>query len=337
MNKVTIKEVAKRAGVSVATVSRALNPATQKLVKPQTVRKIKEVARALNYLPHRAASSLRKKQTQTIGLLNFGHSIFSGYVSEIVKGIFTGLEEIGYDLKLISGQEFYSLGAILDNAGVDGIITTHAYKKAFPNLENEIANQKGKTFPVIVVNDFNPKWKINQIYVDSYKASTKLIEHLLKRGFRNFYLIGGEPESNDAQARKIAFLKIIKKHKIPFSEERIYNGHFSEEGGYTCAKQILNKDRKFRGVFYCLNDAMAIGALRAIGEFKLRCPEDIKVVGFDGIPETEFTNPPLTTMKFPLFEMGYYASQLIYKIIQGKIKRPIKKEFQAELVIRKSC
>lgn len=336
MRRVDIKEVAKRAGVSITTVSRALNPKTQKLVKPQTLKKIKRIAKEMGYLPHRIARSLRTGYTRTIGFVNVGINVFSGYRNELTKGILRAVEEVGYDLKLIPHKEFYSLRSILDNAGVDGVITPHAYPGAFPELENELGYLTGP-LPLVIVNDYNPKLKVNQVYVDSYKASRKLIEYVLSKKHKNFYVIGGEPDSRDAQERLRAFMDVLRARKIRFTGGKIYNGHFTEEGGYLCAKEILKKEPQFRGVFYCLNDAMAIGALRAIEEANLDCPRDIKVVGFDGIPQTAFTNPPLTTMRFPLEEMGYYAVQIILKIIQGKIKRYIKKEFQAELVVRKSC
>ncbi|MCM8765416.1 MAG: LacI family transcriptional regulator [Candidatus Omnitrophica bacterium] len=335
--RLTIQELARRCGVSVATVSRALNPLTQSLLKSETLNKVKEMAKELGYRPQRMAKALRKGRTETLGLLmNFRTDTISGYVGEIMKGVLRGLQEIKYDLKLISREEFSSLSILLDYEGIDGIIITHAFKDTFPNLEKEIAENRGKILPLVVINDYQENLKINQLYVNSYKASKKLLKYLLDKGYKNFYLIGGEKNSPDAEARKKAFLDYFKKKIGVFSEERIFNGHFSEEGGYQCARIILQKETPFPGVFYCLNDAMAIGALRAIGEFGLNCPRDIKVVGFDGIPQGEFTNPPLTTLKFPLAEMGYLAVKVIYDILQGKVKRYISKEFSAELLIRGS-
>ncbi|MCM8778615.1 MAG: LacI family transcriptional regulator [Candidatus Omnitrophica bacterium] len=335
--RITIKDLADKCGVSVATVSRALNPLTQGLVKAETLNKVKEMANELGYRPQRMAKALRKGRTETLGLLmNFRTDTISGYVGEIMKGILRGLQEIGYDLKLISREEFSSLSVLLDYEGIDGIIITHAFRDAFPNLEKEIAENKGKILPFVVINDYDKKRRISQIYVDSYKASRKMIKYLLDKGYKNFYLIGGEKNSPDAEARKKAFIECFEKEQGEFPEERILNGHFSEEGGYLSAKIILQTNPKFRGIFYCLNDAMAIGSLRAIGEFGLNCPEDIKVIGFDGIPQGEFTNPPLTTVKFPLEEMGYTAVKVIYKIVQGEAKRYIIKEYPGRLIIRGS-
>jgi DNA-binding LacI/PurR family transcriptional regulator len=336
--KLTIKDLAKKAGVSVATVSRALNPATEHLVESATLNKVKELSRQWGYFPQRAARSLREGLSRTIGILMyFRTDTISGYVGEIMKGILKGLQEVGYDLKLISREEFPSFQAILDSGGIDGIIITHAYRDAFPYFEKEIRRNKGKILPLVVINDYNPAWRINQLYVDSYKASIEITAYLVKRGYRDFYLIEGEEASPDARIRKQGFLKILKESGMDLASTRFINGHFSEEGGSRAAQTILKNDPGFRGLFYCLNDAMAIGALRAIGESGLNCPRDIKLIGFDGIPQTEYANPALTTMKFPLSEMGYEAVGVIYKIIRGKTKRYVRREFPAELVIRNSC
>ncbi len=334
--KLTIKDIAKKAKVSVATVSRALNPTTEKLLDPITLKKINELAKKTGYIPQRTARSLREGKTRTIGLLmNFRTDTVSGYVGEIMRGMLKSLQEVGYDLKLISREEFSSLGTILDYVGIDGVVITHAYRDAFPNLGEEIAKSK-KTMPIAIINDYDKKLELNQLYVDSYKASSTMAKYLIDSGNSDFYLIGGEEGSIDARIRKQAFFDRAREYKIDFLETRFLNGHFSEEGGYQVVKELLQTYR-FRGILYCLNDAMAIGALRAIGECGLVCPSDIRVIGFDGIPQGEFSNPSLTTVKFPLYEMGYEAVLIIYNMLRNKNEKYIRKEFPFQLEIRKSC
>ncbi|MDP8253600.1 MAG: LacI family DNA-binding transcriptional regulator [Candidatus Kaelpia aquatica] len=336
MKRITIKEVAERAGVSIATVSRALNSRTEKSVKQDTLEKIKDIIRELKYFPNRSASSLRHGFSRTIGLpMNFKTDTTSGYVGEIMKGVLRGLDEIGYDLKLISQEEFVSLQTLLDSAGVDGLIITHAYHIAYPHLEEELKNKK--SFPLVVMNDYNPDLDINQVYIDTYQATCDMTEYVIKKNNSDLYLLGGEVYSQDAQRREKAFLDTLAKHNIDFGESRILNGHFNETGGYEMTKQIFIKNPDFKGLIYSLNDAMAIGALRALGELCLNCPRDVKVVGFDDIAISEHMNPPLTTIHVPLSEMGYEAIKIIYGIFTGEIIGAQKPQFDYRLIQRESC
>ncbi len=336
MRNITIKEVAERAGVSIATVSRALNSKTEQSVKQDTLKRIKSIIRELKYFPNRSASSLRHGFSRTIGLpMNFKTDTTSGYVGEIMKGVLKGLDEIGYDLKLISQEEFVSLKALLDSSGVDGLIITHAYHIAYPHLEAELKNKE--SFPLVVMNDYKPDLNINQVYIDTYQATSDMTEYVIKKNNRDLYLLEGEEYSQDAQIRKKAFLDTLVKHDIDFSEHRILNGHFSEIGGYEMTKKIFIENPDFRGLIYALNDAMAIGVLRALGELRLNCPDDIKVVGFDNIAITEHMNPPLTTVHVPLAEMGYEAVKIIYDILTGERVSNKKLQFNYRLIQRESC
>jgi len=336
MDNFTIKEVAKKAGVSVATVSRALNPETQRAVKPETVWKIQSIVSEFGYLPHNAASSLRRGKSRTIGLpVNLQKDTNSGYVGNILKGILKGLDEIGYDLKLMPLKDNYSLSALFDKQIVDGIIFTHDSYLDYLHLKT--APEGKKILPAVVINGFNLKQKINQLYVNSYDAASTMAEYVLSKGYQEVFIIGGDLENVDAKLRKQAFIDTARKKGIQFVEQRYINGRFSEQGGYEAAKTVFEIEPEFRGVLFCLNDAMAIGALRALGELGLHCPNDIKVTGFDDVSQAEFTNPALTTIRFPLSDMGYEAVMVIYKILGSGLKRYFRKEFSHQLIIRSSC
>ncbi|MDP8216657.1 MAG: LacI family DNA-binding transcriptional regulator [Candidatus Kaelpia imicola] len=336
MKDVTIKKVAERAGVSIATVSRALSSKTEKSVKQDTLQKIKDVIRELKYLPNRSASSLRQGFSRTIGLLmNFRIDTASGYVGEIMKGILKGLDEIGYDLKLIPQEEFISLQALLDSAGVDGLIIAHAYHIAYSHLEKEL--KETECFPLVVMNDYREDLNTSQVYMDTYQATYDMTKYVIERGNRDLYLLGGETYSRDAQTRRRAFLDGLAAYSIAFNKNRILNGHFNEIGGYEMTKKIFIENPDFRGLIYALNDAMAIGILHALGELHLNCPRDVKVVGFDNIAITEHMNPPLTTVHVPLADMGYEAVKMIYGILTGEITDNRKLQLNYRLVQRESC
>lgn len=333
---ITVKEVALKAGVSTATVSRALNTNTSDLVKISTREKINKICNRLNYVPQKAGRDLRKQKSGTIGLLvNFQQNIFSGYLQEILKGITLGLSEIGYDLKLISSERFLSIHNILNNYGVDGIIMTHAYTETFPNLFKEIKNRKNK-FPLVIINDYCQRLKTNHVYSDGFCGMKKITEILVDIGYTNFFYIGGSEASPDAATRKRAFLETLKIRKKYFNKNDIENGHFSEKGGYLAAKKKIEKEPSFKGVFVCANDAMALGALRALGEKKIKCPENIGVTGYDGIFMSQFSNPPLSTIEIPLSDMGKEAVMLLYNILDKGRKNTIVKKFNFNIKLRQS-
>ncbi|MDP8234176.1 MAG: LacI family DNA-binding transcriptional regulator [Candidatus Saelkia tenebricola] len=336
MENLTIKDVAKKAGVSIATISRALNPETRNTVKLETVQKIQDVVTELGYLPNNIASSLRRRKSKTIGFpYNFQKDVTSGYVSGILSGVLRGLNEIGYGLKLMPVKDTHSLLALIDKQGIDGIIFTHASYIEYSHLEiNENAE---KILPVVVINDSDSNQGVNRLYVNSYDASRTMAEYVLRKSGPKVFIIGGNPDDVESRLRKAAFLDVLREKEMQFSEHRYLDGKFSEQGGYEASKTAFEKEPEFRGVLYCLNDAMAIGAIRAVGELGLHCPGDIKIIGFDDVFQTEFTNPPLTTMRFPLSNMGHEAVMLIYRILKGEIKQYIKKEFPHELIIRASC
>lgn len=338
-NKPGIKEIARRVNFSIATVSRAMNDATAPLVKASTRARIVDIAAKFNYTPHNAARSLRSKQTGTIGfLMNFETDTVSGYIHEILKGTLKTLDQTKRDIKLISAERFDSIDRIMRMHGLDGIILPHGYKEAFPNLKHESLEHSGKSWPVVLINDHDPSYRINQLFSNNYKASEFLTDYLIKKGVRSFFLISTDRGSRDAELRRTAFLRVLKRRRIKFDKNTDEaNGHFQEEGGYAATLKLIRERSRFRGAIFCLNDVMAIGAIKAIGQAGLVCGKDISVVGFDGISTTEYTNPPLTTIKFELFRMGSDAVSIIDNIVAKRERQIITREYPFSLVERKSC
>jgi len=131
---------------------------------------------------------------------------------------------------------------------------------------------------------------------------------------------------------------VLKARGIRFDEKRsVANGHFQERGGYEEALRLLEEEPDFRGAIVCANDAMALGVMRALGEAGVKCPGAVAVTGFDGIAMGEFSNPPLTTVKFELYEMGKSAVRILRNVISRKQKGFVKEKFPFRLIERKSC
>ena len=334
-----LEEMVKATGFSTATVSRALSNHTSAMVRDVTRQKICEAADRLNYIPDRNARSLRMRRGNVFGfLMNFEADTISGYMHEILNGVIEGLRETEYDMKLVSSHRHSTIDWVMRTHGLDGVILPHNYKYAFPDLAKESERYKNKAWPVVIMNDYHPRFHTNQLYIDNFLASQYLADYLIDRGCRSFFYIGCEFSSPDADERKRAFLYTLKTRGIKFNAGTdTADGHFSESGGYEETLKFLRKRRSFRGVIFCANDSMALGALRAIGEMGLVCPDDISVVGFDGIATGEFSNPPLTTIKFDLQGMGRAAVEILKDIVTKKRTHFVKQKFPFKLVERKSC
>lgn len=337
--KAKISQIAKASGLSVATVSRALNEDTSWLVKSETRKKVIRAAGKFNYIPDRMARSLRKRQTNTFGfLMNFEADTITGYMHEILSGVLDGLKGTTLDLKIVSPGNYKSLEEIIRMHGLDGIILPHCYKYQLPDLAKESQKHRKELWPVVLLNDHHPRFCMNQLYSDNYQTTQWLTNYLIDKGYKRFYFIGSGPGSPAADERKKAFLAILKERGIPFNTDRdIVIGYFHEQGGYDQTIALLKRDKNFRGVIFCINDAMALGAIRAVGEAGLECPKDVAVVGFDGIAAGEFSNPPLTTIKFDLYGQGKAAVGVLKDMASGKQKEYVSQSFPFRLLVRKSA
>lgn len=334
-----IFQIVKATGYSIATVSRALNEETAHMVREATREKVRNTARKLNYIPDRMARSLKTRRANTFGfLMNFETDTISGYVHEVLNGVLAGLKGTGYDLKIVSSEGHATLEGVIRMHGLDGLILPYGYAHEFPKLADEIACHSRPLWPVVIINDYNPRNHVNQLYSDNHLASRLLTKYLVDKGYKRFFFIGCGIDSPDSAARKKGFLEVLKSRGIRFDADRdTANGHFTEQGGYEAARGLLQKRPGYRGAIVSLNDGMALGAIRAIGEAGLKCPDGVAVAGFDGIASGEFSNPPLTTIKFELHEMGKAAVGMLKDIVTGKQKKLIKRKYTFKLIERRSC
>ncbi|MDD3905710.1 MAG: LacI family DNA-binding transcriptional regulator [Candidatus Omnitrophica bacterium] len=339
MKRSKLYQIVKSTGYSVATVSRALNEETAGVVREATRKKIYTAAEKIDYIPNRMAKSLRRQRTDTFGfLINFETDTISGYVHEILNGVIDGLKGSSLDLKIVSSARHHTLQGIIKIHGLDGLILPYGYGHEFPDLARESEQYKNKAWPVVMINDYHRKFYMSQLYSDNYSASRHLAEYLIDKGYRRFFFIGCGSDSPDSSARKKGFLDAMKERKLRFDVENdIANGYFTEQGGYEAANRFLSRKSLKHSVIFCLNDSMALGAIRAIGQAGFKCPDEIAVTGFDGIAAGEFSNPPLTTVKLDLHEMGRSAVIMLKDILAGRQKRFVKKKFPFKLIERQSA
>lgn len=323
----TIKDVAARAGVSVATVSRVLNE--KGLVREDTVRRVLDAAAELNYVPHGGARSLSTRRTSTVGVVL--PDLHGEFFSEVIRGIDVAARRRGYHL-LVSGShsEWSEMSAVLlaVRGRVDGLIVMA------PELEAErIASWLPTGLPVVLLNcRAEGAWSVA---VDNSRGAASMMQHLISLGHREIAFIAGPAGNADAAERLRSWRETMKRAGVERIDDLLTQGDFSENAGYEAGYAILSQSRRPTAVF-AANDAMAIGALCAFREQGIRVPEEMAVVGFDDIPIARFVSPPLTTVSVEIAELGRQAFELLLEANeQGR--EPRLAILPTHLVIRESC
>ncbi|MEK8132839.1 LacI family DNA-binding transcriptional regulator [Paenibacillus filicis] len=301
-----IVDVAAKAGVSPATVSRVLNDSSK--VTPKTRAKVMNIIHELGYQPHAAAKNLRSQKTMIVGVIV--PDISNSYFSEIIKGI----ENIAYSKKYKvvicdtanneeKELEFLNL---LTTRTIDGVIMVA------PLTSNEtILSIADHGYLIGIVGKKLEHERIPCILTDNVKFSMQVVHHLVERGHREIAFINGSAHAVDSFDRLEGYLKALKEHNIPFKPELIENGNFHESGGYEAILRLFAKKTPFTAV-YSANDEMALGVYRACAELGIQIPEQLAVVGVDNNRIGKYLKPSLTTVKQPNYTMG---ALLVEKLI----------------------
>lgn len=316
---VTIRDVAARAGVSVATVSRVFNQKGP--IREETVRRVMDVAGAMQYVPHAGARSLSTRSTRTIGVVL--PDLHGEFFSEVIRGIDLAAREQGYHL-LLSGShaDRDEMRAVLQAVRglVDGLIIMS------PDLDpTALCLDLPPGVPAVLLNA-KAEGRLS-ITIDNAAGARDVVRHLASLGHQHIAFIGGPAHNADAEQRRRGFRAGVRANDIRATE---LHGDFTEDSGYDAGKQIAAlKPRP--GAVFAANDSMAIGALCAFRDARMRVPNDIALVGFDDIPIARFLDPPLTTVKVPIAELGRRGLQLLI----GGEDQPAR--LTTSLVVRRSC
>jgi LacI family transcriptional regulator len=323
-HSVTIKDVAAKAGVSVATISRVLNGKGP--VRPATNRLVLATAKALHYVPHAAARSLSTRTTHTIGLLL--PDLHGEFFSEVIRGIDGAARRRGYHL-LVSGfhSDRTEMTAMLDavSGRVDGIIVMAPDRQALMSAD-EVARM-----PVVRLN--SGQGHATSINVDNFGGASAMVRHLTSSGRRRIAFICGPPRNADAAERQRGYRSAMRAGGLTPQEVA---GDFTEEGGYRAVKEVLRQNPRPDAIF-AANDSMAIGALRALRESGLRVPEEMALTGFDDIPIARYVTPALTTVNVAIAELGRRAFEMLLDEINGRSSNQRREKFPTRLVVRESC
>lgn len=324
----TIKRIAELASVSTATVSKVLSGKDQYISEP-TRQRILEIVDEEGYIPNGIAKSLKMKKTKTIGIII--PDVMNLFFSELARGAEDAAEKKGYSVILCntdnkeSKEEKYL--NILQEKMVDGIIMTAA----------EISNSKSivrvRTPMVLVDRDIETDKTVGRIIVDNEKGIYDGVSFLIQKGCKNIGFISGAIENMLSSQRLKGYEKALYDNNLDLVADNIYLESYSIESGYNGTLALL-ENHSIDGIS-CGNDLIAIGAIRALKEKKLRVPEDVKVIGFDDISISRYMDPPLTTIKQPIYEIGKESVKMLVAIIEKKESK-LKKVLNTELIERGS-
>ncbi|MDQ6420202.1 LacI family DNA-binding transcriptional regulator [Paenibacillus sp. LHD-117] len=296
----SIKDIAKRAGVSISTVSYALNGNPK--VTEETRKKVLSIAKALHYVPNAAARSLKKRETKIMGA--FLTSLEGAFYGELLQGMKEELGKKGYDLVICSGTQSHRL---LTEGLLDGAIILDRF---FTDEELLLHAERGHKLVVLDRELRHPH--IVQVLLDNKAGATFAIEHLIARGHRKIYIVTGPEGSFDAMQRLQAARQAVERNGTVACEE--LQGNFDQPSGFRAAERIIADYDGPVGVF-CMNDEMAIGMYRALANTPYRVGEHVHIVGFDHIDIAEYVQPQLASVDYSERQWGAVAAEQLVKLI----------------------
>ncbi|SHH28684.1 LacI family DNA-binding transcriptional regulator [Thermosipho atlanticus] len=327
---VTIRDIAKAAGVSINTVSRALNDKPD--ISEKTKKKILEVAEELGYVRDFAALYMRKKATNIIGVILEDSA--NMFFAEVLKGIETAARKYGYHIILMNTEREYEAEEqaikLLLERRVDGLIIAPVQTR-----EEDFKLLLDKDIPFVVLGRHISNFVVDEIHSDEISGAFLATEHLIKTGKKNLVMIDNFLYTSAAKMRLEGYKKALMDYNIKFDEKMVYFSSPQIESGYKVTKEILKNGIKFDGIF-CYNDLIAIGAMKALKEEKIKIPEEVAVVGYDDIAFSNFVCPSLTTIRIKKYEMGFKAFKMLYQRLTKRRKKPKRVILDVELIKRES-
>ncbi|KIL34298.1 LacI family transcriptional regulator [Cohnella kolymensis] len=324
----TIKDVAKLAGVALSTASLALGEGGR--VSPATRQKVLEAARELNYQKNGFAMDLKRSQTRTIALIL---SDLSGpYFSELIQSVQDFALSRGYDLiacSSVGGQDSTAV-KFLREKRVDGaIVLAH-------NVSNEVLQESAREgFPIVVLDRVVLGDYLINVLVDGEQGGYEATKYLIEQGHRRIAYISGPVNSYDNIQRYSGYQRALSEHALQELKKWNVIGHFTQEGGFQATKMLILQGDLPEAIFYA-NDEMALGGMKALAESGIRIPEQVSVIGYDDIFQSQYVQPSLTTIRQPKYEAGSMAAHLLFQALEGQFVNKSYK-FSVELVERNSC
>lgn len=331
--QVTIRDVAKLAGVAPITVSRVVNGLPG--VSQSTRERVNKAIAELNYVPNAMAKSLRSQQSRTIALVVT--DITNPFWTTVARGVEDTAARRGYNVIFCNTDEDLEKEAnyinILLQRRVDGLIIAPS-----PGDKDYLISLKRHNVPCVLIDRRVNGFNADVVRSDSKEGARLLTQHLINLGHRRIALLAGPTKVFTSRERLAGYLETLQKNNIPIDDDLIKEGMFEEDGGFQFAKEILDYVPRPTAVF-AANLSIAIGALRALREAGVRVPEDVGLVCFDDLPQASLIYPFLTVWAQRPYAMGIAAAELLLDRMASRTRRHKIREIiiDADLIIRKSC
>ncbi len=324
----TIADVAGRAGVSIATVSRVLNGTVP--VQPEKAERVRLAMEELQFVPRAAARILASKRTNTIGLLL--SEISGEFFPPMLKGIEAGTYEAGYDLLIHSTKKQGPSRRPLGEHNTDGLLIFT------DSLDHHELHRLYKiNFPMVLLHQTPPdSLNIPSIAIENKDGAATLIDHLIEvHGRRRIVFLRGPEGHEDSVWRERGYREALEMHNIKFDSRLIGTGRFNDEEAFAAIQEMLSDGIEFDAVF-AGDDDSAIGVMRALNMAGRLIPRDVAVVGFDDVPFARYLSPALTTVRAPIEEVGREAVRQLTRLMNSEQAQALTL-MRTELVIRESC
>ena len=336
--RATSLDVAREAGVSQATVSVVLNgSATAIRISDDTRARVMAAADALGYVPNHAAQSLRRRRTRSITFISPAPE--NPYFAEVVAGAQAAAQEAGYSVFIAAVPTAQAARQILWhlNAGTsDGVI----FGSRDPSVGGELrhAMRRGLVGVALQYAPWDDQQLVPVVRTDKHAGGYLATRHLIQLGHRRIaHLVDAAHYAHLPAERTAGYRRALAEAGIEFQPDWQVEGTNSVAGGDACMRLLLQRPGPQPTAVFVFNDQMAIGALHALRKLGLRVPEDMAVIGFDGIGLGAFTNPELTSVEQPRAEVGRRAVELIFDLLAGKYTTSREVTLPLRLVIRESC
>ena len=333
-DRITLRDVARAAGVSVGAASMALNGSAA--IAPATRRRVEAAAQALNYRPNVHARRLIRRRHETLGVVFTapeGHIASHFFYGPVLTGVLEAAEERGYAALVASPTwraDRPSLPRQLRSDQIDGLLT-------FGGVADDLlAEATRRAVPVVLIDNHLSHPDVPAVDNDDRGGAELGTRHLLALGHRRVGYLGAKPfDPLDVQARA-GYAQALAEAGLPIAPEDCISVSYTLDGGIGAMERMLEQPSPPRA-FFAATDAVAVGAMRALSQHKLRVPTDVAIVGMDDVDLARYTQPPLTTVHIEREQMGREAVRRLIDLIEGRGAGPVKTIIPTRLVIRGLC
>ena len=325
---VTLEMVAQLAGVSPSTVSRILNGTA--VVSELKKKSVDDAIAKLGFVPNPVARGLAGGRTLSIGVIT--QAIDSPFYGASLRGIEDALDPAGYSPLFVSAHWNAASEArcieVLRSRRVDGIIVLTG------RLSDQALKATAKMLPVVVTGRTLKATGLFALNFDNFTGGLLATQHLSELGHKNIAFIAGDPEHPDATERLRGYQKALESAGIAYNPKLVVSGDYSEVSGQVAVGRLVESQQKFTSIF-AANDQMALGATLGLHQHGLRVPQDVSVVGFDDLPSSLYSVPPLSTINHPAYELGRLAATSMLELLTNE--KPTAVVPSPRLVVRESC